>query len=51
MAMSWVNFTMDLATIPSTEPKPNQKTNDNADEEMHISPEDEAAELRKDLGL
>lgn len=43
--MSWFNFTMDLATI--TVPDSTKKS----DEEIHVSPEDEAVELRKDLGL
>jgi len=44
--MSWMNFTMDLATIPNTDTKPKSE-----EETIHVSPEDEAAELRKDLGL
>ena len=45
--MSWVNFTMDLATIPSTEPISKDKSEDIE----VISPENEAAELRRTLGL
>lgn len=45
--MSWANFLMDLATIPNID----TDTKSKSDEEVHISPEDEAAQLRKDLGL
>lgn len=38
---------MDLATIPNVEAEIKSKSV----EEIHISPEDEEAELRKDLGL
>lgn len=47
MNMSWINFTMDLASIPDTE----NTTIKQSEKEKYISPEDEAAELRKDLGL
>jgi len=42
-----MNLMMELATIPDTETKSKNKP----DDEVFISPEDEAAELRKDLGL
>jgi hypothetical protein len=40
---------MDLATIPK--PKPTKPGEPNEADGIMISPEDEAAELRKDLGL
>jgi hypothetical protein len=45
--VSWINFMMDLATIPKTEIK--KSATGPADK--YISVEDEAAELRKDFGL
>ncbi|KEQ31183.1 hypothetical protein N180_02745 [Pedobacter antarcticus 4BY] len=47
MNMSWINFIMDLASIPDT----SSATTKQSEQEKHISPEDEAAELRKDLGI
>jgi hypothetical protein len=45
--MSFMNFTMDLATITDTD---TDKKKDPENEERYISPEDERAELLKDLG-
>lgn len=41
---SWMNFIMDLATIPDS-------SNNKDKDEIMVSPENEAAELRKDLRI
>ncbi|WP_133575169.1 hypothetical protein [Pedobacter metabolipauper] len=40
--MSWINFLMDLATIPSSESDSKKE-----DEDQVVSPEDEEKELRE----
>jgi len=46
--MSWINLMMELAHVSDSE---TTSKNNAEDKEILISPEDEAAEIRKDLGL